>query len=443
MIGVAILVGLWQLNTARQTATDVFERRLLLAAMAVANDVAISGGDALSTPTRDILADTSGGIVYYHVYAPDGVIVAGYATPPVGIPRPSREAAGPTFFEATYLGNPVSGVRLQSRTQIEEFSGVFTTTVWQDMAVRQSFVNFLLIRSLLAIAGLIVALMLIVWFGVRLGLHPLTELQSAIASRNSRDLGPIQRSVPIEVAGIVNVLNRLFAQVTHSMQAQSQFISNAAHQLKNPISGVLSLAEAVATAPDKEAARNRSLDLLKAARETAQLSEKLLLLERATSISPISAMKPFNFDRAFSAWAAATKDLNHNNIKIDFDLENQIGDVVGDETMIHELVRNLVGNALQHGGQHLTTINVTALHDKDHVKIRIADDGVGLRHEDLSSARERFRTVGSSSGTGLGVPIVEAIAQGHNGTLKLKSGKVGLIAEVALPILLPPTLTIS
>ena len=51
---VAAFVGYWQLTNARQTATDVFDKSLLAAALAVANDVAISGGDALSAPTRDI-----------------------------------------------------------------------------------------------------------------------------------------------------------------------------------------------------------------------------------------------------------------------------------------------------------------------------------------------------------------------------------------------------
>jgi len=72
---VTVLAGLWQLNGARQTAEQVFNKSLLAVAVAVANDVAISGGDALSVRTRDILASTSGGLVFYHVYAPDGVIV--------------------------------------------------------------------------------------------------------------------------------------------------------------------------------------------------------------------------------------------------------------------------------------------------------------------------------------------------------------------------------
>jgi len=101
---ISTLVGIWQFNIASETASEVFDRSLLAAALAVSNDVSISGGDALSESTRDILADTSGGLVYYQVFAPDGVIVAGYATPPVGIPTKLEQSASPAYFNARYLG---------------------------------------------------------------------------------------------------------------------------------------------------------------------------------------------------------------------------------------------------------------------------------------------------------------------------------------------------
>lgn len=431
---VATLVGYWQLTNARQTANDVFDKSLLAAALAVANDVAISGGDALSARTRDILTDTSGGPVFYHVYAPDGVIVAGYATPPVGIPQPSDEAASPNYFEARYLGQEVHGVRLQNSTQIDGFAGIFTTTVWQDAQVRANFVRDLLLRSLLAISGLIAALGLIVWFGVRIGLRPLTDLEAAIASRNSDELAPIQRAVPVEVGGIVATLNRLFAQVTKSMSAQSDFISNAAHQLRNPIAGVLSLAEAVETAPTLESAKQRSQDLLDSARETAVLSEQLLLLERAKAISPLAAMDTFDMSAAFQEWADNLAKQNPGHVMLQFSIDPALGDVVGDKTMIREAVRNLVDNALRHGGSKLTRVLVAAKRERPGIIISVEDDGVGLNTEALFTARERFRGLAPTSRSGLGVSIVEAVAQGHGGTLDLRPGKAGLLAVLRLPI---------
>lgn len=433
LLFVGMLVGYWQLTNARQTASDVFDRSLLAAALAVANDVAVSGGDALSLRTRDILSDTSGGPMFYHVYAPDGVIVAGYATPPVGIPQASDVAAGPVFFEATYLGRDVHGVRLQNTTQIDGFSGVFTTTVWQDAVVRTAFVRDLLLRSLLAITGLIAALALIVWFGVRLGLRPLTDLEAAIASRSGDELSPIRRSVPTEVGGIVETLNRLFGQVTKSMAAQSEFISNAAHQLRNPIAGVLSLAEAVAAAPSPEEAKARADDLLEAARETANLSEQLLMLERAKSISPASARGTFNLDDAFLNWGKELSGLS-GKVTVKFTSDGALGDVQGDETMIREALRNLVDNALRHGGPNLKSVHVTATSDVSGVTFVVKDDGVGLPRDALTKVRKRFHGSSATSRSGLGVSIVDAVAQGHAGTLDLSDGSPGLTAKLILPI---------
>ena len=429
---VAAVVGVWQLSNARQTATDVFDRSLLAAALAVANDVAISGGDALSLRTREILADTSGGQVFYHVYAPDGVIVAGYATPPVGIPAPSEEASAPNFFEARYLGRLVHGVRLQTLTQIEGFSGIFTTTVWQEATVRSSFVRDLLLRSLIAMSGLIAAVALIVWFGVRIGLRPLINIEAAIATRSSDDLSPIQRAVPQEVGGIVATLNRLFDQVTRSMTAQSEFISNAAHQLKNPIAGVLSLAEALKTAPDWEEAQRRSADLLDAARETADLTEKLLVLERAKAISPAALMTEFDLDRAVQEWRDELQHRSGTGVAIHINAPDHLGPMSGDEPMIREALRNLVDNALRHGGPDLSEIVVSVRRTSPDIIITVRDDGVGLTKEQLPAARERFKTVTATSGSGLGLSIAEAVAQAHSGAFDLRPQESGLEIEIRL-----------
>ncbi|MEM7718077.1 MAG: sensor histidine kinase [Pseudomonadota bacterium] len=431
---VAGLAGLWQLDNARKTATDVFDRSLRSAAHAVANEVAISGGDALSPETRDILAGTSGGEVFYHVYAPDGVIVAGYATPPVGIPRPTTEAAVPTYFEATYLGRQVSGVRLQTRTDIDGFTGIFTTTVWQDRAVRLAFVRDLVLRSFIVIAGLIAALALIVWFGIRYGLRPLTDLEGAIEARSSDELSPIRRSVPVEVEGIVSTLNRLFAQVSKSMTAQSQFIANAAHQLRNPIAGVLSLAEAVAHAPNEAAMRERSADLLKAARQTAELGHQLLLLERAEAISPQSEQAPFDLSKTLPEWVEDWNREAPSEPPVHLDIHGTLPDLTGDQTMLREALANLIRNARRHGGRDLTTINVDARSTPDEIVLSVIDDGKGIRDADLPRALERFERLAETSSSGLGLSIVQAVVALHEGQFVLEPGTRGLVARMTLPL---------
>ncbi len=434
LLALALIAGFWQLKNAQNTAREIFDRALLSSALAVVNDVGLSDGDALSPTTLDLLSDTSGGQVFYHVYAPDGVIVAGYATPPVGLPGRLDDTSGPAYFDAIYQGRDVRVVRLHTRMQIDGFSGIFTTTVWQDRSVRTAFIRDLVMRSVITISGLVASLALTVWFGVRFGLRPLADLEDAIGQRSSDELTPIKRAVPSEVSGIVDTLNRLFAQVSRSMTAQAEFISNAAHQLRNPISGVLSLAEAVHAAPDPEEAHRRSADLLAAARETADLSQKLLLLERAKAISPSSAHEDTDIDALLAGTIEEIRATAPRQVQIDIDASQRLGEVRCDPTMIKEAIRNLVDNALQHGGPGLDMIQCTGSRSGGKVSITVVDNGMGVQAKDLERARERFQQVSATSRSGLGLSIVDAIAAGHGGSLKLERGEPGLIARISFPV---------
>lgn len=434
LLFVAGAAGFWQLNNARLTAGDVFDRSLQSAALAVSNDVALSSGDALGVETRRILADTSGGRVYYHVYAPDGVIVAGYATPPAGIPTATDGDLNAVYFNGEYLGREVRGYRMRTHMQVDGFSGVFTTTVWQDVRIRSTFVRALILRSLVVISSIILSLALIVWFGVRIGLRPLNDLQQAIDLRSGDDLKAIQRAVPAEVKGIVRTLNRLLGQVSDAMATQGEFISNAAHQLRNPLAGVLALAESVRSARSEVAMRERADDLVKAAKETSQLAQKLLTYERAKSISPASEKEIFSLRDLLNELVLEFQAVPHRGIEIDASLGDEVLEITADRTMVREAVANLIDNALKHGGPKLSRISVSCESNEAAVSISVEDDGRGLNQEEIQTALQRFGQVSANSdGSGLGLPIVVRVAERHGGSLELTTGEPGLKARISLP----------
>ena len=434
ILSVAVLAGLWQLNNARQTAEQVFNKSLLAAALAVANDVAISGGDALSVRTRDILASTSGGVVFYHVYAPDGVIVAGYATPPVGIDRDGGQVTDATYFTARYLGRDVTGVRLRTQTEIDGLQGLYTTTVWQDGVARDGFVRDLVIQSLAVLVTILAALGVIVWFGVRLGLRPLLDLEQAIAQRSGEELGPIRRAVPTEVSGIVGTLNRLFGQVSQSMQAQSDFVANAAHQLRNPIAGVLSLAEAVNSAKTPEQVRERSEDLLEAARSTADLTQKLLVLERAQSMSQSIAFEDIDLTVSIREWIGGDHRFGKSGVILTLSLPQEPVMIRADATMLREAFVNLTDNAFAHGGAALSEVAVQLDAQGGHANIRFRDNGKGIPDADIERALKRFVQLGETGTTGLGLSIISTIIEGHDGRFSVARGQRGFSATIRLPL---------
>lgn len=431
---IALVVGLWQWRDLRGQAAELFDRSLLSTALAIAADVARSGGDALSIETRDLLSDTSGGPVYYHAYAPDGVYVTGYATPPVRPPGLEHAGNPYVFYDSTYYDRPVRVLRLQNVASLDGISGTFTYTVWQELSVRDALLSELSIRTFIVMAVLIGTVALVVWFGVSFGLLPLTDLEDAISARSSDDLSPIRRPVPPEITGLVERLNLLFGQVEATMAAQNSFISNAAHQLRNPIAGVLAMAEAVRSAPDGDAARSRTADLLKSARHVKDLANKLLTLERASIAGELIDtvdLPPLLLQLAEAHRAAAKA----RGVSLTLDLPGEDISVRADPVMLEEAIANLLDNALKHGGPDLTRVDLRLRKAGDLALIAVADDGIGVPPEDVETVLSRFGQASPGEGSGLGLSIAGAVAESGGGSLELTpDGVEGLSVTLRLPL---------
>lgn len=419
LILVAALVGAWAYSDAQTNAAERFDRSLLSTALAISRDAAATGGDALSEETRDLLRDTSGGAVFYHVYAPDGVFVTGYATPPVppnlGVPDATQ-----TYFDAIYQGDAVRALRFAQTTTIDGIAGPFTFTVWQKISVRDGFVATRTGPVFLIIAALIGALAIIVWFGVARGLAPLIDLEEAIARRSPTDLSPIKRRIPQEVTGIVGRFNRLLDDLSRTLDAKNAFISDAAHQLRNPIAGVLSLAESVANSKTLDDMNERSADLLDAARDAGQLANNLLTLERAQATLPDENVTRFNPMIILRDIADEATAMTHKRgIEFEAVLDDRPAHLNGDPVMFEQAILNLINNALNHGGAQLSQIDLTAKAGGDTLEVCVRDDGKGIAETDFDRALGRFSQIGPSAGSGLGLPIAAAVAEGFGGKVQL------------------------
>ncbi|MEO0831158.1 MAG: sensor histidine kinase, partial [Pseudomonadota bacterium] len=346
LLAIALVAAAWQFRNTTIRAANIFDRGLLSAALAISRDVAVSDGDALSPTTRALVNDTSGGELFYHVYAPDGVFVTGYSTPPVLPPGASETLTEPFFYDGRYQGVDVRVLRYQDVTVVSGIAGVFNITVWQSAQVRNSFVQDVLSRSFGVIGLLVVSVAVVVWFGVGLGLRPLLDLERAIARRTPTELEPIQRAVPVEAQGLVRTLNSLLDRISRRISSKDEFISNAAHQLRNPVAGVLALAEAVQNAPNPKAAQARSGELVQAAREASALTNKLLSFERASGTDMRQSGAPVDFSalirQAGGTYKAASGD---RAARLIFDLPDQPMIVRGEAVMLHEAILNLLTNA--------------------------------------------------------------------------------------------------
>ncbi|WP_417259400.1 sensor histidine kinase [Celeribacter sp.] len=428
----SIILGFWRFEVAQRTSETLFDRSLLAAALAISRDVAISGGDALSPSTRDFVSDAGGGELFYHVTGPGGIYITGYAYPPVSSGQTDEDRLN--YTDAEYRGEPVRVLRMAESTTIGNLTGDTIVTVWQRESDRNAFAAALARRAAALIASLMAALALVVWFGVKIGLRPLNDLQDAIQHRSPDDLRDIRRAVPAEVFGIVATLNRLFGQVRQSIEDHQAFISNAAHQLRNPASALLSLAEVLPDVRDPQERRQRERELIAAARKSARLANQLLSLERLRyDEAPAYDAHELNAIAAEVCSDFAPSILSRD---MDFDFEPYADSIPikGDPVLLGEAITNLLENALTHGGASLSAIRVSTKIEGQSAVLMVEDDGVGIPDVSGQAAFKRFAQLSEGEGSGLGLAIVQDVLRRHGGDAELVPQELGLIVKLKIPL---------
>ncbi len=430
---IASVLGVWRYQAAQTTADDIFDRALLSAALAVSRDIVISGGDALSPTTRDILAKASGGEVFYHFTGPAGIYVAGYSYPPITSELIASNT--PRYSQALYRDKPVHVLQLTEEVSFDGLSGDATVTVWQFQSERQVLTTALALRAAALISVLLLTLAMVVWFGVQRGLRPLTRLEDAISSRSPDDLGMIKRAVPAEARGTVATLNRLFSQLRESIDAQQVFISHAAHQLRNPAAAVQSLAVAVRDAPEGAERERRIQDLVSASRDAARVAEQLLSLERIRQTASLKLSPGVDLNTVcLTACEIAGVAVLAKDIRFDVSLHDGPLSINADTVLLAEAIKNLIDNALIHGGSELSYISIVTACHINAAEVRVVDDGVGLSPDDLAAATGRFTQVVPGQGSGLGLSIAQSVAERHAGKCVIHRVEHGASLSIFVPL---------
>jgi len=214
----------------------------------------------------------------------------------------------------------------------------------------------------------------------------LLDLENAIATRSPNDLSPIKRAIPAEAQGIVATLNRLFEQVAKSLTAHQSFISDASHQLRNPAAAVLSMAEAVRDAGSDEAREQRLNQLVSLRQGSWSVKRELIELNDLSKALCADAAVPILSQGIDFTFCPCDEELKLH----------------ADKVFVSEAIKNLIDNALKHGGESLSAIKVKTSMAGGHACITVENDGVSLNPEDQEAAFSRFGQVEPSSGSGLG-----------------------------------------
>lgn len=426
LLGIGIFIDY---QTGAMSIRRAYDQVLREAALAVAAHVRNEHGRIvadLPPQAIELLRSDSRDTIYYVVRGPHGELISGDEDLPVSGVEPSA----PADRDAVFRGHPI---RIASYAALVGGTAV-TVAVAETLHKREGAATRLLTSIMLSDVLQLVGTLMLVWLGVRYGVRPLRALGTQISKRSARELAPFdQAAVPAEVRPLVQALNGLLETVRVAALSQQQFLANAAHQLRTPLTGITTQLDLLAQDPDAGAVRDRLLALHEGACRLAHTANQLLALARAGP----SANLAHDFhpvDLAALAAEIVAQHLDRSLLaQIDLGAETEPLSVQGSAWLLRELLANLVDNALHYtptGG----CITVRCGPSGDGAFLEVEDDGPGIPERDRAHIHERFYRVPGSpgSGCGLGLAIVDEIALVHDARLTIDAapGAHGTLARV-------------
>ncbi len=298
----------------------------------------------------------------------------------------------------------------------------------QPSRVREELARAAALRVVVPLVFLLPIMIVCVTWIVQTGLYPLRFVTAEVQRRDARSLTPLSTaSLPLEIEPLVGELNRLLARLNEAFAAQRDFVADAAHELRSPLTSLRLQLQLLDRAPD-EPARAEAREMLGAAVERAiHLAEQLLTLARIDPQEPGLELQLLDIEPVAAQSIADCHALALAR-HVDMSLQADPGlRVRADREALRVLARNLVDNAVRYtppGGS--VQVTCRAAHDGG-VVLEVLDSGPGIRAADRERAFDRFYRLNTAqgSGTGLGLAIVKGIARRHGASVTLDSGAAG------------------
>ncbi|OAA92935.1 sensor histidine kinase [Clostridium coskatii] len=242
-----------------------------------------------------------------------------------------------------------------------------------------------------------------------------------------------------ELKDLAKTFNDMMDRIQSSIEKQNQFVSDASHELRTPISVIQGYANMLDRwGKDDKDVLEESIDAIKSeSKSMKDLIEKLLFLARGDKNTQKVDKENFMMNEMIDEIVKETKLIDDVH-----KIENEHNDefsINADKKLIKEAIRIFIDNSIKYTEKG-ECIKIDSYKKENEAIITIADNGTGISREDLPHIFDRFyradksRTK-SSGGTGLGLSISKWIIDKHNGKIHVWSEiNIGTIVKITLPI---------
>nr|WP_315476047.1 ATP-binding protein [uncultured Undibacterium sp.] len=428
MIGVALALlwgagAFWMQADLKQHMRSTLDHRLEMSAWMVA-DLVEQNPSVWNTPSdvrtqaRALVQEKDG--IFCQIGGVHGEVYART----MGVTGSAMASVTPGFSEQTVDGQAW-------RTYTLEAHGLRITTADRNIE-RSALLERLMLSAVLPFVVALVGGLAVLWLGVGRALQPLERLRQQIGARppDAKALVPVD-DTPVELLPFVTTLNEMLGRIDATLSRERRFTSDAAHELRTPLTAIkihldvlrLSQGEAAKTALDHV---DEGVERLQGA------------LVQLLTLAQVEGQP--SWDEQDCADADQVARLAIRDAAPNGDARLQLsGKAEGlllalPQALAVTALRNLIDNARRHAppdGWIMVDVSLSG----DSVTYTVRDNGAGMSADDIAKATERFWRRGSGVGSGLGLSIVQALADRFNGQLSLSQiVPHGLEATLRLPL---------
>jgi signal transduction histidine kinase len=238
-----------------------------------------------------------------------------------------------------------------------------------------------------------------------------------------------QSVLAIQNARLFREIEDKSKQIEAANRHKSEFLANMSHELRTPLNAIIGFSEVLGERMFGELNEKQAEyteDILSSGRHLLSLINEILDLSKVEAGRMELEVATFDLPLAIdNARTFVRERAVKHGINLDVTIDERLGDFVGDERKIKQILLNLLSNAVKftpEGGR----IGINARQSDGSVEISVSDTGIGISPEDQTKIFEEFRQVGSdyahkTEGTGLGLTLAKKFVELHGGKIWVES----------------------
>ena len=438
MLPLFILLWIMAYFSSQYFINAAFDRSLTRRTYALADRVEVIRGRAhldIPVAAREMLAFDQEDLLFHRVMDPQSRVIEGDLDMP---PLPGKKGLKPGRFIV------YDGIKDGEKVRVAAFAlslkgtsarGTVLVQVGETLSRRSALAKRATLAIVIPMLLMTLTAAAAIAYGVGRGLVPLSRLRDRLSARDAFDLSPVPLDgTPAELRPFLDEINSLLARLSEAVDAQSRFVSDAAHQLRTPIAGIRTQAEAALVNAQPDDAQRALARIAQATRTMGELVQKLLILARVDAAENTLRLLPLDgaalVREVACEWAPQALA---RGVEISFEAQDGEASLMGDAQLLREMLANLIDNALRYGG---TRIALTLHCTERGMAWQVADNGPGIPEPQHAAVfLPFFRLSGGVEGAGLGLTIVQRIAHLHGAVVRLDAGEgnAGLAVRVEFP----------